>query len=457
MYLGGFQIGVILLVAIIGLPIFFALMFDLKFGVITVLIFAFILSGAKRFITQILKVDVPLGVMMDLMIAAMLFGLFIQQIRKTDWSFLKNPLTYFVFAWMLYNILQVANPSAASREAWLYTVRGFAGIMVMYFIFLYVIDNLKIFNSILFVWIFLGLLGAFWGFSQEHFGFMSWEYQSIYDEDRIGLYFIDGKWRVFSFFSDPMIFGIFMSYTGLLCLMLLGGPFSTKFKVVLASIGLFMFVVMLYSGTRAAYVLPFASIVFFALLNFNAKVFTMGIVGIIVGLVLINIPTSDPNLLRFQTAFKPGDDASYQLREQNQAYIKPFIQSHPLGGGLGSTGVWGERFSPNTMLAKFPPDSGYVRIAVEAGWIGLLIYLSMLFMAFKVGVEKYRVIKDKKIKSYLGALMCALFALTVANFPQEAIGQYPTNLLFFLILAFICNASKIEANLTGGEKDVKAT
>ena len=64
---------------------------------------------------------------------------------------------------------------------------------------------------------------------------------------------------------------------------------------------------------------------------------------------LIVMPSSNQNILRFQTAFRPTKDASYQLREENQAKIKPFVYSHPFGGGLGSVGEWGAKFSPKSL------------------------------------------------------------------------------------------------------------
>ena len=132
--------------------------------------------------------------------------------------------------------------------------------------------------------------------------------------------------------------------------------------------------VMLYSGTRASYVIIPAALVMLAILYFNRKVFIFcSIGGLILG-ALIMVPTSNSTLARFQSAFRPSKDASFEERAKNQERIKPYILSHPIGGGLGSVGVWGERFAPNSYLAKFPPDSGYVRVAVEMGYIGLLLF-----------------------------------------------------------------------------------
>ncbi len=451
----GYQFGFVLLAGIIGGPMVIASMFNLKFGVTMMLILAFFLLGMKRFIYQMAHADIPLGLAMDIIVVVMVFGLFVRQYKERDWSFAKNQITLFVILWIGYNLLQAGNPSAESKAAWAYTVRGFAGIMVMYFIFAYTLDNIKIVERLIFIWVFLAFLGAVWGFVQEYNGYAGWEMQDIIDNEKLHLYFIAGHWRKFSFFSDPMIFGIIMSYTAILCMALATGPFKKWVKFLLVFCGLFMFDAMLFSGTRAAYVLPIAAFVLYTLIKLNKKIIIALCIGAVLFMVVLNMPSSNPSIRRFQTAFKPGEDASYQVREQNQAYIRPFIHSHPLGGGLGSTGIWGQRFTPNSMLAKFPPDSGFVRIAVEAGWIGLIIYMGLLFVTLRTGIKTYLRLKNQKLKTYLLGMLLTLFALVVANFPQEAIGQYPTNLVFFMILAIITNARKIDKKLSLKEGEEK--
>ena len=139
-----------------------------------------------------------------------------------------------------------------------------------------------------------------------------------------------------------------------------------------------------------------------------------------------------------QSAFKPGEDASYNTRKRNQKMIQPYLWTHPMGGGLGSTGDWGERFSPGSFLSTFPPDSGYMRIVVEAGPIGLAIYLYLLYTVMAEGIKNYYVLKNAKLKSYLLAMLCVTFALMIANFPQEATGQIPTSLFLYVLFAMIC-------------------
>jgi len=98
-----------------------------------------------------------------------------------------------------------------------------------------------------------------------------------------------------------------------------------------------------------------------AILKFNRRILVAVLIAGFVLAVLIKMPTSNPSLVRFQTAFNPSKDASFNVRAENQRRIQPYILSHPIGGGLGSVWHLGQRFAPNSFLAKFPPDSGYVR------------------------------------------------------------------------------------------------
>ncbi|HEX8460977.1 MAG TPA: hypothetical protein VF623_06090, partial [Segetibacter sp.] len=152
-------------------------------------------------------------------------------------------------------------------------------------------------------------------------------------------------------------------------------------------------------------------------------------------------------------AFKPSNDASYNLRKENQKKIRPYILSHPMGGGLGSTGVWGVKFSPNSYLASFPPDSGYVRVAVEMGWIGLLLFCILMFTILRAGVNNFYRIIDPELKSYCLAMTLIVFALNIGNFPQEALVQFPTNIYFYLFAALITVTYRIDKEKQATTKD----
>ena len=117
--------------------------------------------------------------------------------------------------------------------------------------------------------------------------------------------------------------------------------------------------------------------------------------------------------------------------------IMPWVIRHPIGGGLGSTGVWGQRFSPGSFLASFPPDSGIIRVAVELGWIGLIIFLSIYLIAFWKGFQSYRLLRNHKGKGLVENVLCALPALLIVELGQEVVGVFPMSLLFWVFLGLM--------------------
>ncbi len=434
----GLKSGVILTGVVLGVPIVFTALFNLQFGLLFTLTASFFILWFKKFLPE----NSPLGLTVDIMIGVMFFGMFIKQIRVRDWSFLKNPVSYVVLLWISYNILMFANPVARSREAWFYTVRGMALFIVLYYITVYIFSELKTIERLIKVCVGLSLLVALYGLWQEFAGLPSWEMNWLRSDPRLyKLVYQWGKLRVFSFLSDPSTFGILMSYMGMFCMVLATGPFSNPKRFGLFIAGSLMLIAMLFSGTRTAYVLVPAGLFFYTLLTLNKQVILALVVFVMAGTVIIMMPTSNPTLYRFQSAFGvPMVKAvlhSMNTRLDNQKRIQPFIQQNPIGGGLGSTGYFGKRFSPGTMLADFPPDSGYVRVAVELGWIGLFIYCTMLFVVLRTAIRNYVSSINPRIRTYYVAFLVMIFAMVLSNYPQDSLVMLPTSIIFYISLAAI--------------------
>lgn len=435
--------GLLALIVIIGLPVVYAVVVYPEVGILVLIIAAYLVMWVIR-----MGVDFPLGTLMDALEVLLLLGFFIKQKTNRDWAFIKTPISKIILVWIVYNIAEVVNPSSSSVFSWLYTIRTVAAVTLLYFVFVYQIRSVRFIRTIFKLWIALSVFAAAYAFKQEHFGFFDFEKAELADPLMVSLLFIGGVWRKFSIFSDPVSFAYNMVISSLLCICLMTGTIKTWKKVTMLLLTMFFLLNMLYSGTRGAYVLLPAALVLIAVLNYSRKVLIMSIIIGIIMAVLIVVPTSNPTLYRFQTAFKPAKDASYGVRKYNQKRIQPFILSHPIGGGLGATGTWGKRFAPNSYLANFPPDSGYVRVAVELGWIGLFLLCLLMFLILKTGIKNYFQIKNPELKSYCLAATTIVFALNVGNFPQEALVQFPNNILFFLVTALISVTLKLDQQFT---------
>ena len=439
----GFKIGVLAIGGMIGLPTVYCIVAYPRFGIMVYLTMAYLIMWFYK-----LGADFPLGTLMDGMEALFFLGLFIDQRKDKDWSMMKGPVSTMLLIWIGYNIFQVANPTTEVRVAWIYTVRGVALVAFTYFIFIYYVTTKQFIKAIFKLWITLAMFAAIYAFKQEHVGFFPFEDAYLHSDPQIGLLlFIGGVWRKFSIFSDPVAFSYNMVTASMMCVGLMTGPIANWKKITLLFMALFFLLVMLYSGTRGAFVLPPATLLLLTILKYNKTVLKITLVAALFIVGLIFMPSNNQTITRFQSAFRPSDDPSFNLRKINQKRIQPFIQSHPLGGGLGSTGEWGGRFAPGSYLANLQPDSGYVRVAVELGWLGLLLFCTLIATIFKVGIDNYYKIRDPELKSYSLAAILVVFALNFGNYPQEAIVQYPSNVYFYLMVAMLVITRRMDKQL----------
>ena len=424
------KIALLFVGLMVGLPLIGACFVELQIGVGLIMIFGFFVIIMTKY------VDAPFGIGLDALIFVLMFSLIVQVSKTKDISFAKHPISYFILAWIGYSLFQVLNPSAVSIMAWMYTVRSLAGLLFLYFIASYAFTSKKIiFNSVKII-LGLGLVAALYGLKQEFVGFSSMELEWVSaDPKRYQLIVQWSRMRIFSLFSDPTTYGILSAYIGVMCLVIATGPYSWIKRSILVLTAIFSLMGMAFAGSRTPFVLVPAGILFYVLMTFNRYVLLASLVGFGMFTVLMVKSTSNPVIYRMQSAFKPGEDASMQVRIDNQARVQPFIHSHPIGAGLGSTGAWGARFTPDSWLASFAHDSGFVRIAVEAGWLGLILYMGMLFTIMRYGIYYYFRVRDPAIKNMYLAITTAFFILVLASYPQEAIVMLPTSLIFYILLA----------------------
>ncbi len=165
----GLKAGILLIIAIIAVPVLYSTIAYPKIGIIISIIVSYFLLYAEKF------TDFPVGTIMDGLLALLIFGFFLKQKYKQDWKVFKNPISIMILIWIGYNFIEIVNPVAASRLAWLYTVRTVAVVLLMHFIFLYHIQSVQFIRLIIKLWIALCLFAALYGLNQELFGFFPFE------------------------------------------------------------------------------------------------------------------------------------------------------------------------------------------------------------------------------------------------------------------------------------------
>jgi putative inorganic carbon (hco3(-)) transporter len=438
---GGWQMATALAALLIFAPLLVATFLEVRLGLFLILLFCTVVPLLKR-----LDPILPFTLLVDATLAGMVFGVFIQQIYPRDWSFLRHPVVLPIGVWGVYCLFQLTNPSMASPLAWFYAARSAAGYWLLLPVALFAFrQERQVYRWISFV-VVVAALGASYGLWQEWNGFQAFEMSWLYSRpDMFTQVSYEGSLRKFSFYSDPGTFGLAMAAGALFSLALaLVRRQSAILRVVWGLLALLCLAGLLISGTRTAFmVLPLAYLAF-AFLLWRKEVFLLGLALALVWGSLLSNPLQAPVLQRLQSAFNPDAAAFYPAQLDNQDFVQPYIQSHPIGNGLGSTGETGQIFAPYTLLSQFPPNSGYVQIAVETGWLGLLLYsgvvLLMLFYSVKA---TFRLPPHSRSRLLAAALTALALALVIAHYPQKSLLAFPTNLLFPIAIAATIQLDRI--------------
>lgn len=260
--------------------------------------------------------------------------------------------------------------------------------------------------------------------------------------------------RYFSFFTDAGNFGA--------CMGLLATVFSiiglvakrNRYRLFLLLVAFLASISMALSGTRGAVVVPFGGMLLFFLLSRNIKIMAATAIASILGFSFFyftDIGNDNPSIRRMRTAFRPEEDASYNVRAMNRERFAYYLADKPFGIGLGGTIVDTHRLME--LEEDFiPTDSYYVGIWVEGGVVGLTLYLLMQAAIFiRCSYLILFKVRNKQLRYILSAFTAACFGLCLNGYVGRAIGFQPGSTIFILLLSIALNGERIDKQLKPNE------
>ena len=445
------KIGLIPGIGLIILPFAFTFMYLLfKYpitGLYTSLFLGFTILGLARYI------DFQVGLLMDGIFFGTFIALIINKIYdKVNWQLANKDITLLALIWFGYSLLELFNPELRSVPAWLNGVRGISMYMLLLVVLtLILIDTKRKLEYFFLLWGILSILASLKGITQKIWGVDSFE-QAWLDEGNATTHILFGKLRIFSFLSDAGQFGASQAYSAVVAgiVALVEKDFRKKlFYIVVAVLGIYG---MLLSGTRGAISIPLAGLGTFFVINKNKTVMFAGFVALVVVFVFFKYTTiaqGNEQIRRMRTAFDPND-ASFQVRLENQRILSSYLASRPFGGGIGHAGVKAKKFIPNGYLSQIATDSWYVMIWAEQGIVGLLLHLFVLFyVVIKSGNNIMNKIRDPILKIKMAALLGGMVGVMVASYGNAVLGTLPTAVTIYISMALMLNTDIFDTPLPG--------
>lgn len=442
--LAGIAVGLssgnfLLLVIIILLPVtIIALLYILQYpSFFFFLIFTcnYFIMGVSRYV----NID-GIGVVMDSMLAASLILLFIHAalMQNIEWKYALNVLTLVSLLWIIYCTLEIMNPTA-DMKAWVLS-RG----VIFYGFIISVITSLLItrfrqVNNLLLLYAVFTSLAIAKVLIQKYIGFDHFE--NLWLDKEGGLtHLIHSGTRYFSFFTDAGNFGSNMGCAGIIFGIVTFFTPSKRLKIYYGLVCVLALYAMFLSGTRGAMIVPLGGLALFVLIGKNYKAIIGG--GVLLLIIysffaFTHIGDSNALIRRMRSTFNPNKDASFIVRKENQKKLATYLKYRPFGEGLGLSGGENKKISVR-FTTTIPNDSWYVKIWVETGIVGLILYISgLIAIVIKCALIIMFKIKDKELKGILSGFLCGVFGLMLSSYGNPIWGQYPTMLLAYIFLSLI--------------------
>jgi hypothetical protein len=414
-----------------------------RIGFISTLYANYFAIGLSRY------VPAPLGLTVDgLLVLTWLALIFSQFNKKVEWKKANKDYTYFAIIWCVMTFFQLLNPEAISREAWFYGMRGYALYTVLTIPLIYIIFNKpKDLDTFIKLFALFTIIGIAKGIGQKYIGVDRWEQQWLNIPGNRSTHILFGQLRVFSIFSDAGTYGSSMGYAGVLFVIFGIHEKKTNKKFLYYFIGVTALYAMLISGTRSAIAVPLLGFVMYTILSKRATVFiTIGTIVFLCFFVLkyTNIGQGNYDIRRMRSAFDE-DNASLNVRMENRKMFADYLKTRPFGGGVGSAGNMGLRFSPNTFLAQTATDGYYIQVWAEQGVVGLTFYLLMIFY-FVLKSSFLIFFKLKKPENIYKAIgfTCGMYGLMISAYSSSSLGQFPNIIIVYGSIAMISLMPKWE-------------
>jgi hypothetical protein len=412
-------------------------------GLYTAISLGFIILGLTRYIKGL-----PLGMAMDGILFLTFIALIFNRFReRIDWTPVKKDIMLLAAIWFAYSIFQVANPESRSIPAWLAGMRGISLYMMLIvpLTLLFLNTNKKL-DTFLILWGVFSLLASLKGILQNTIGVDPWE-KAWLDGGGAVTHVLFGKLRIFSFLSDAGQFGANQGYSAVVALIVSTVEKNIKRKIFFILVGVLGLYGMLLSGTRGSISVPLAGFALYFVLKKNKLVMISGFFLLIVVFVFFKytlIGQNNQQIRRMRSAFDPND-ASLQVRLENQKRLKVYLASRPFGGGIGHAGVKAQKYLPNAFLSNVATDSWYVLIWAEQGIVGLLLHLFILFyVVIKTTFLVWFHLRDPVLKIKIAALTAGMFGVMVASYGNAVLGTMPTAMLIYTSMALMLSSKSLD-------------
>ena len=385
-----------------------------------------------------IKVPLPQSAANE-MLEILLLVLAIIDVGNSKFNRTLNLMFVTLIVWCGYCTLEILNDTCGlgiNIGAWYQGARLMAfQLMYTFLVFTIYISTAKRLATYLLVWAGLSLFAVFWVWKQKNIGFTPSEFAWLYGPGQITHVLQGGTLiRYFSVYSDSANFGIGIASTAVAFIIFGITTKIKKHKTLFLITGIGCAWAIFISGTRTGIVCLMAGIMAYVFLSKSFKIaipvtVLFGFFAFI--LVFTNIGNGNTQIRRMRSAFD-SEDASANVRKQNQRTMKKYMAEAPWGIGLG---MFGNQIPPNNkfrLMSTIPADSEYVFIWLRTGRIGITTFLiCTAIMIFGACWIVFFRLRSPSLRGIGAGLTCAMISQQLGGYGNMVLMQFPNCLLFY--------------------------
>lgn len=388
----------------------------------------------------------------DILTLLLAFSVFTKPdlLRTKGIGFWGNPITTCYVVLFLFYILEALNPSMHSVLGWASFIRKYIIIVLSFYLLFCLLNSWTRIKFFIYFNIALTTALAMYSCKQQWFGITDFEmHWATASPTGYIMLLQGGLLRKWSTLSDPATSGILFSSVAVQCIILVLRQPGRSAKLLLSAAAIFNMLGYAYSGTRTATMMVIAGIAFYGVATiFEKRTLVFMVIAVGAFAFMMVMPYSPPSIQRIRSTFDGTKDISAAVREYDRHQVQPYLYAHPLGGGIFTCGIEGPKYNPGHFLMDFQPDSGYMKVFAEQGWIGFAILLVTYFLILRHALYNFYRAISPEIQNQSIALITMIFTLMVGQFSQFALGPYPQVMAYFGALVLFIKLPDLDKQQT---------
>lgn len=370
-------------------------------------------------------------------------------LRRTakSWQIPYSPLTPPILIFCGFTFLTIFNSQLTSLMQGLLGWRFLASSVLLHFLGFYAFEELGQVQRLLKTfWITAGVVATY-GVVQLIRGYTVIEFTWIAHLAATMKIAGTNRYRLMSTMGSAVDLGFFitLAIVTLFGVLLLSKPRKLIHFILL---GLMLFV-LLYTFVRTAWIATFVGVAYlciFRLWNMRSlrPLFPVFIAGLSISLILSvivagQLVSHSENLAlqeRVRSLQNPLEDFSVQARFKHWETTWQVIQQYPLGLGVGMTGAARLKYAHESAVVSATVDNSYLKVLVETGWIGLVLFLWLMAAVLRGGLSIVRKLQGEY--QLLASLFVACFiSFTLLLFFGEYIELNPARSFIWIFSGFL--------------------